>query len=124
MLKQIVVAGLVVSGLVGTALASSPLTTAPFPGFAVTTGAADCIATNIGTTTGTASISMIDRIGTVLASATNVTVGAGATVDGGAVLLATSTATFCEFTFKGKFKGSFVYLGPSSTPLVVIPATK
>ena len=123
MMKRIVVAGLVLLGLRSAALANT-LTTTPFPAFDVGVGNAVCIATNIGTTTGTASFEMIDSNGTVLDSLTNVSVNAGASVQGNLVNLVLNYPTYCTFTFNGKFKGSFAYTTPSATPIVVIPATK
>src|SRR5260370_746549 len=79
---------------VAPARASSTLTTAPFAAFTVGVGGAVCIATNIGTTTGTASFALIDNNGTVLASSTNVSVSAGTSVNGTLVNLVLNFPVF------------------------------
>ena len=122
-MKLVVVAGLVLLGLRSAALASVPITTAPFPSGGLTEGTAVCAATNIGTATDTVTLQVFDLSGTMLTS-TTVSANPGITVQTDPVPLLDWSPAYCSFSFNGKFKGSFDYVAPSGTPIVVIPATK
>jgi hypothetical protein len=123
-MKPVVVAVVVALGLSSTVLASS-LTTEPFPGVVVGAGSAFCFAENLGTSTDTVTLNMINDGGAILDSTTQF-VGPGASIVGGMINPAVpfQIPVYCSFAFKGRFKGSFAYVGPSGTPIVVIPATK
>jgi len=110
-------------GLTSTLANAATLTTPPFPGLYVSTGSALCTATNIGTTDALVTFELFDDYGFVLASAKDYTLTPGRTVTGAVANLATTSPSFCRFSFSGRVRASFNYVG-GGTSAMVIPATK